>query len=117
MDGKQIIQELYHNVDRKNVGYLEKIMCENIHFQIGNNKAIDGKELALAANRSFFESIDRMRHTIDEVWQDQNDLICKGHVAYKRLNGSEFSAPFATFLKMSNDKIDSYLVYADVSAL
>lgn len=117
MDGRKLMRELYHNVDQKNLDYLNDAMSEDVKFQLGNNPATVGKEIVLSANRFFFESIESMRHTIDDIWQDQDDLICKGCVEYERLDGSAFSASFATFLKMSNGKIKDYLVYADVSGL
>jgi len=58
-----------------------------------------------------------MAHHIDTVWEHDNDVICNGSVDYIRLDGSAFSASFATILKLQSDKIVNYLVYADISQL
>lgn len=117
MNANQLIENLYKSVDAKDLGYLQMILAEDVRFRIGNNDAIQGLEDALAANRGFFASIHSMTHRIDQVWSQQDDVICHGQVNYVRLDGSEYSAPFATILKMQGEKIKDYLVYADVSAL
>lgn len=117
MNGTELIKELYQNVDQKNHEFLRDILSEDVNFQLGNHPVIVGKNEVVTANQIFFETIDNMHHRIDNVWQDQDDLICKGRVDYRRLDGSKFSTSFATFLKMSGGKIKDYLVYADISDL
>jgi len=117
MNAKQLIEKLYQSIDAKDLDYLHNILADNVRFRIGRNDAIQGIEAALAANRGFFASIDTMQHRIDQVWSQQGNVICHGQVNYVRLDGSEYSAPFATILKMQGEKIKDYLVYADVSAL
>ena len=117
MNAIKLIEELYKNVDRKNINYLEDILADDVEFRIGNNEIILGRQAALEANRGFFGSIAAMSHKIDDIWSEQDDIICKGQANYTRLDGSKFSVPFATFLKVHGDKITNYLVYADVSEL
>jgi len=117
MNANQLIENLYKRVDAKDLDYLQNTLTQDVRFRIGSNDAIQGIEEALAANRGFFASIKSMQHSIAQVWSQQDNVICHGQVNYVRLDGSEYSAPFATILKMQGEKIKDYLVYADVSAL
>ena len=117
MNANQLIENLYKSVDAKDLNYLQNILAEDVRFRIGSHDAIQGIDAALAANRGFFAGIESMQHSIDQVWSQQDNVICHGQVNYIRLDGSEYSAPFATILKMQGDKIQDYLVYADISAL
>jgi ketosteroid isomerase-like protein len=117
MNKTTFIKNLYKAVDDKNLEDLSELLSDNVRFCIANHDPINGKETALKANQAFFSSITSMKHHIDTVWEQDSDVICNGSVDYIRLDGSEFSAPFATVLKLQADKIADYLVYADISQL
>jgi len=113
----QVIEKLYNAVDNKNLDFLDGILADDVNFRIGNYETVGGKPNVLAANEQFFTSITSMNHTIDKVWQFENDVLCNGVVDYIRLDGSECSAYFLTVLTFVNDKIVDYFVYVDISAL
>jgi ketosteroid isomerase-like protein len=113
----QLINTLYNAVDSKNLNYLDEILADNVNFRIGNFETITDKVSALAANEQFFASINSMSHTLDNVWSVENNILCNGTVDYIRLDGSEHSAYFLTVLRIENEKIADFFVYADISAL
>ncbi len=117
MSANKLVKDLYKSVDAKNINYLDDVLAEHVRFRIGSNDVITGKQAVLEANRGFFASIEAMSHSIDNVWTVKGDVICNGRVDYVRLNGSNFSAPFATVLKLQENKVIDYLVYADISGL
>lgn len=117
MNPTEFVKNLYKSVDARSVGALSKFLAEDVHFRFANAQALQGKTAVLAANESFFQSIARMSHQIEQVWQQGDDLICNGLVNYTRLNGSQFSVPFATILKLRDERIVNYQIYADVSSL
>lgn len=113
----QLIQDLYQAVDKKNVHFLEEKLSGDVNFRIGNNPSMKGLEDVLQVNADFFASIDSMQHTINRVVVQENQIACDGKVDYVRLDGSECSAVFSTFLTMQSGKISDYCVYADLSGL
>ncbi|MCZ6469221.1 MAG: nuclear transport factor 2 family protein [Candidatus Dadabacteria bacterium] len=117
MENRNIMKELYQYVDDKNINGLESLLAENVHFRLGNFESVRGLKNVLEANTSFFKSIESMKHQIDNIWQEKNDVICNGKVEYIRLDGSKHSITFASILTIIDGKIDNYLVYADVSKL
>ena len=117
MNKTTFIENLYKAVDNKNVDDLSVFLSDKVRFCIANHEPINGKEAALKANQAFFSNITSMTHHIDNIWEQDDDVICNGSVDYIRLDGSAFSAPFATILKLQTDKIVDYLVYADISQL
>jgi len=112
------ITDLYANaVDAKDLEHLSTLLADNVRFRVANHDSVIGKNAVLEANRAFFAGITSMTHHIDNIWSQGDDVICNGSVDYIRLDGSAFSAVFATILKLENDLISDYLVYADVSQL
>lgn len=134
-----LVNSLYAAVDNKDVDYLAKNLSDRIRFRIGNHPAATEKEEILEANRQFFASIGAMSHTLEDiifqphsadsgassqlaeqkvVGQVINGKIsCYGRVDYVRLDGSEHSAVFSTFLEVKDNLIVDYLVFADLSGL
>ena len=117
MNEKVLIEKLYKSVDNRSVEDLSVFLAEDVRFRIANHDPVVGKKAVLEANQAFFTSIASMSHRIDNVWSQGEDVICNGRVDYIRLDGSEFSAPFATVLKLQDSNIVDYQVYADISEL
>ncbi|OUR80780.1 hypothetical protein A9Q83_00065 [Alphaproteobacteria bacterium 46_93_T64] len=115
---KQIlVKQLYETVDARNTDGLSKFLSDTIRFRIGNHDTVVGRRNVLAANDAFFNSIAGMTHKIENIWVQGEDVICNGSVDYVRLDGTPYSAHFATTLKMRNEVIEDYFVYADISQL
>ncbi len=118
MNPQIFIKELYHSaVDTKDLNALSSFLAENVLFRLANFDAVKGREEVLEANKSFFNSIKSMNHVLDDIWSIGTDIICKGSVQYIRLDGSFHTANFSTFLKLEQEKISEYIVYADLSDL
>lgn len=116
-DAEQLVKNLYDAVDGKDIAFLEKVLSSTIRFRIGNNPDITSKAAVLEANRQFFASIQSMQHTLDNIWVCNDNLICHGSVHYVRLDGSTHNATFATVLRVADNLIEDYVVYADLSGL
>ena len=116
-DRRAFVQKLYRVVDARDVNALGNMLAEGVLFKIGNMDDVVGKEAVLEANKGFFTSIAGMVHTIENVWSQGDDVICHGHVDYTRLDGTNTSATFSTILKLKDELIVDYRVFADVSAL
>ncbi|WP_120497254.1 nuclear transport factor 2 family protein [Kiloniella sp. EL199] len=116
-NAESLITKLYAAVDEKSTSRLGAFLADDLRFQLGNFDAVTGKSAVLEANENFFQIIDSMTHRIDGIWAQNEDIICKGEVHYKRLDQSELSLPFATILKMKSGLIQDYQVYVDVTPL
>jgi len=114
---KALIENLYKAVDDRNVEKLSEYLSDNVRFRIANFDVVHGKPDVLAANKSFFESISSMSHTLGTILSKGNTVVCDGVVNYVRKDGSPHSAHFATILKLQNGLIEDYFVYADISDL
>lgn len=118
MSKHELITDLYKNaVDKKDTNYLATFLSESVRFRIGNHDEIIGLDKVIDANRSFFNTIDTMSHTIERVILQGDYSVCHGYVDYKRLDGSHTTSMFATVLKHEGNKISEYFVFADLSNL
>ena len=122
---QQLIKNLYQAVDNKNIDYLKDNLSQSIRFRIGNSPAANNKKAILDANRQFFSRVKSMQHTIEEVVSQivhkegraVDNIVCHGRVDYVRLEGTKHSAVFSTVLKVEDNLITDYLVFADLSGL
>ena len=117
MQANQFIKHLYQVVDEKSLDKLSPFLADQVNFKLANFPITRGKAAVLEANKTFFNSIQSMQHRLDNIWQVEDRLICHGEVSYIRLDKTKTSANFATILKVEEDKIIDYLVYADLSQL
>ena len=113
----QFMKRLYQAVDEKSLDKLSLFLADQVNFKLANFPITQGKVAVLEANKAFFTSIQSMQHRLDNIWQIEGRLICHGEVSYIRLDQTKTSANFATILKLEDDKIVDYLVYADLSQL
>jgi len=116
-DKASFVSKLYQAVDQRDLNGLGAFLAPDVDFKFGNLEAVNGKENVLEANKGFFQSIKDMSHDIDNVWGEGTEIICNGTVNYKRLDGTPFSAVFATVLTVQDGLIQDYRIYADVSGL
>ncbi|MEM6716010.1 MAG: nuclear transport factor 2 family protein [Cyanobacteria bacterium P01_C01_bin.147] len=117
MNQAEFVTKLYASVDARSVGDLSHGLADDVNFRFANAQPLKGQDVVLAANAAFFQGIADMLHQIGLVWEPGNDLIGNGPVNDPRLDGRQFSGPFATILKLQRDRIVNYLIYVDVSAL
>lgn len=125
LQSQQLVKNLYQAVDNKNVAYLKDNLSQSIRFRIGNNPIATDKAEILEANSQFFNSIQSMKHTVEDVISQvvnkEGEVVvkiaCHGRVDYVRLDGTEHSAVFSTVLDVENSLITDYLVFADLSEL
>lgn len=117
MNDREYATALYRYVDARDCAMLGTLLDDSVHFRFANHPSVNGKPAVLEANQAFFSTIKQMNHELHGVWSQNNHLICNGLVHYLRLDGSEFSATFATILELKDEKIVDYLIYADVADL
>ncbi|PVZ71637.1 nuclear transport factor 2 family protein [Pelagibaculum spongiae] len=113
----QLIASLYQAVDRLDAKSVGQFLTRNARFQLGNHGAISGKEQIINANAAFFQSINTMRHTILNIWQQNNNIICAGKVHYTRHDSSTLEIPFSGIFKLESGLINDYQIYVDISPL
>jgi ketosteroid isomerase-like protein len=114
---QQYCKSLYQIVDNEDVSSLAELLAENVEFRIANMPSIVGKKEVLAGNKQFFQSIHKMTHKLDGIYDQAGDIFCHGSVDYVRLDGSSHQAFFSTVLKFEQSKIVKYYVFADLSKL
>ena len=114
---QEYMNALYQIVDRRDTEALAELLHDDICFRFGNADPVSGKSAVKDINLQFFQSISSMSHTIYGYWQDESEYICNGQVNYVRLDGSHFSAQFATILSVQDGLITDYRIYADLSEL
>lgn len=113
----ELTKKLYNIVDSRNASELSQMLHQDVTFRFSNAEPVQGKSNVVEMNRQFFSSIAGMSHTFDDIWNQDDVIICNGQVSYIRKDGSKHLAKFATFLTIKEGLIRDYKIYADVSQL
>ena len=111
------INDLFSSIDERNVQTFLTFISDNCLFQFGNIPSVSGKENVGNFVSAFFDSINSLKHEIEDVWEIDCGVVCHGIVTYTRHDKSVLSIPFSNILKIDNGLICEYLIFADTSEL
>jgi ketosteroid isomerase-like protein len=117
VDTQTWIKDLFEAVDSLDANKFVGFLTDDAVFRFANAAPVEGKEVIRGALNGFFSSINGMKHEILECWQQDSTVICRGEVTYTKKDASEFTIPFANFLKTKGELVKDYLVYMDASQL
>ena len=117
MTNTESIKRFFHSVDKKDITSFASFITEDVSFKFGNADAVRGKIAVSNMVQQFFDSINGLTHKIDNVWFQDNAVICNGQVTYTRHDSSQLTVPFANILEIDNDLISDYQIYIDTSQL
>lgn len=117
MDPRTLVDHLFRSVDAMDTDTFLSFLTEDITFRFGNAPAVTGKQAVNEAVTGFFNAIKSLHHTIDQVWSQDNHIICKGTATYTRKDDSTLTVPFANIFRIHEEKISEYLIYVDISQL
>lgn len=114
---KDRVKQLFASIDRKDADAFVSFLTQDASFRFGNMPVINGRQEVKKGVVLFFSGIKSLRHSVHDVWEQDDAIICEGEVTYTRLDGSELALPFADILRMKGDLIRDYRIYMDISAL
>jgi len=117
VDTQTWINKLFEAVDSLDADKFVAFLSDDAIFRFANAAPVGGKEAIRGALTGFFSSVNGLKHEILEWWEQDGTVICRGEVTYTKKDTSEFTVPFANFLKMKGKLIKEYLVYVDASQL
>ena len=86
-------QAIFAAFDAENTDALAALMTEDVRLQIGNADVVHGKVAFVQALQAFFGSVTSVRHTVTNVWTDQDTLIAELSVDYTRVDRGEVTLP------------------------
>ena len=113
----QWLQQLFNAIDAKDTPRFLEFLTEDAVFRFGNQPLRRGKQDIGTAVEAFFGSIKACRHEVAGSWAHPDHIICHGLVTYTRKDATQVTVPFANVLTLRRDRINSYLIFADISPL
>ena len=111
------LNNLFQAIDAKDTEAFVSFLTEEVFFRFGNADPVHGKNNVANVIKGFFESIKDIQHDITESWSQGDITVCHGFVTYIRHDDSNLTVPFANIFHLQGDKINEYLIYADISQL
>jgi len=113
----QWLQQLFNAIDAKDTPRFLEFLTDDAVFRFGNQPLRRGKQDIGATVDAFFDSIEACHHEVVDRWAYPDHIICHGLVTYTRKDVTQVTLPFANVLTLRKDRINSYLIFADISPL
>ena len=111
------MKELFEIVDRKDAEGFAACFTPDGKFRFGNAPTVTGREAISSSVAEFFEALESLDHSILDVWEDGDAVICDVEVVYRRKDGHEVHLPAATIGRKDGDLLRDYRIYMDVNPL
>lgn len=111
------ITSLFKAIDDMDAEAFASFLTEDGTFKFGNGPVAKGRIATEQAVAGFFGSIAGLKHTIVGTWSVANELFVQGEVDYRRKSGTTVRLGFLNRFAMRGDKVQTYLVFADVTPL
>ena len=117
MEREHRVTRLFQSIDNRDADAFLAFLADDVVFRFGNAAPVSGKAAVDEAVRGFFGSVKGICHELAASWEDEGVIICHGTVTYTRHDSTSLSVPFANILGLSNNVINNYLIFADISEL
>ncbi len=111
------MKELFEAVDRMDARGFAGYFTEDARFRFGNAATLTGRDEIASSIEDFFAALKGLRHTIHDVWEQDDTVISEVEVVYTRQDGSEVQLPAATIARCEGDLMRDYRIYMDINPL
>jgi ketosteroid isomerase-like protein len=110
-------ERIFAVIDAGDAAGFVRFLTPDAQFRFANAPTVVGGEAIRAAAAGFFSAIASSRHRLLRTWNGSATAVCEGEVTYTRHDGTALRVPFANVFELRGDKIASYRIYIDNSAL
>lgn len=111
------MKELFETVDSMDARAFSQYFTDDARFRFGNAPTLTGREAIASSIEDFFAALQDLRHTILDVWEQDETVITEVEVVYTRKDGSEVQLPAATIARCEGDLMRDYRIYMDINPL
>lgn len=117
MSRQRWLNDLFGAIDGMDTDRFCEFITEDARFRFGNADVVEGRENIRDMLVSFFSAIGGLSHTVSDVVEQGDSLVCRGEVTYTRKDSSELTVPFANFYRLRGELATEYQIYVDASRL
>ena len=110
-------KKLFASIDTMDTESFLRFIRTDATFRFGSSSAVTGHAKIRAAVEGFFASFAALRHDLQQVIADGDNVACEGEVTYTRHDGSKITLPFFNVFEVDGDLISQYRVYIDIGPL
>ncbi|MEE2032557.1 nuclear transport factor 2 family protein [Rhodococcus chondri] len=110
----EIARSLLHAADTDIIRFFGFFSADCV-FRMGNNDPVEGSEAIQEWVASYLGSVAGMHHAILEQWCDGNVIALHVNVTYTMNDGTTFTLPAVTRIRIENEKVAEYSIFMDPS--
>lgn len=111
------VREMFGAVDRADIDGFVTYLTPDVTFRFANAQPNIGRGAVRSSLLKFFNNFRTLRHDINEMWVNDNVVICEQTVTYTRNDATRVSMPCVNILKFQGREIGEYLIYIDLAPL
>jgi ketosteroid isomerase-like protein len=117
MSRQQWVNELFKTVDAMDADRFCGYLTEGARFKFSNAEEVVGRSNIKEAVAGFYSSINTLSHTITDIVEQGDMLVCRGEVTYTRKDSGQVTFPFMNFFRLEGNLVSDYQIYVDASRL
>ena len=110
-------KKLFASIDTMDTESFLRFIRQDATFRFGSSPVVTGHAEIRAAVEGFFASFAALRHDLQQVIANGDNVACEGEVTYTRHDGSKITLPFVNVFEVDGDLISQYRVYIDIGPL
>lgn len=114
---KSRVESVFGAVDAMDTAKVLSFLTNECEFRAGSGPSAVGAAAIRDALNGFFSGLTAVRHEALEIWEHPGAVIIQGEAAYTRTDRRVIKIPFVDVWRIPDDKIHSYLIYADFGPL
>jgi hypothetical protein len=112
-----LIKRYYDAVDSMNLEAFKAMHSDNARVIFANFPAAEGPDQIAGAIGQFWSTIDGLKHTFVNRWDNPDESILEVAVDYARKDGRSVTLPCVAILKPEGDKVGELRVFIDVAPI
>jgi ketosteroid isomerase-like protein len=113
------VTRVFEAIDEMKAEEYASYFAEDASFRFGNAEPIVGRQTIRDAMVVFFSTIKGLRHEVVGVWEGewaQGDVYSvETEVTYTRTDDEVVSLPATSTMRMNDDLIQDWRIFADIS--
>jgi ketosteroid isomerase-like protein len=112
-----LIKRYYDAVDKMDLEAFKAMHSDNARVIFANFPAAEGPDQIAGAIGQFWSTIDGLKHTFVNRWDNPDESILEVAVDYARKDGRSVTLPCVAILKPEGDKVGELRVFIDVAPI
>ncbi len=113
----QWLQAYYETMDSLRFDQVADFLDEDVHNYYATGHEVVGRDNVLARGEKNLGLLERIRHSVRNVWEEDNEVIFELAVTYWRKDGQVIERPGMGIFVMKDGRIGEQRLFVDANGV